>query len=825
MSVLSSRRGRVTSGLAAVPGTRALIHPPRSALAVLVAVALGTAVVAYPAELRAQPESSAVTPPKLVKAPEVALPEGQTPSEPVAVELELTIDEAGRVSAASVVTSGGEAFDQQALEAVKAFEFEPARRGEQVLAVTVRYRYVFPAFVPPPPPPAASPEPSAAPEPPTPAPAPKPAAPAPAEPPAGELEEFEATAEVEAPPREVTKRSVREEELTRIPGTRGDALRAIEVLPGVARTGIGDGTPILRGAGSDESQAYLDGVPVPFLYHFGGVTSFFNSRLLSRVDVYPGNFSTRFGRVVGGTIDVRVRDPKKDRFHGVLDLGLIDTSLFAETPVGPDAGFAIAGRRSNIDLVYSKVVPKDAFNVVAAPVYYDYQGLYSHRLGNDHKLRILAYGSRDTLELVFSHPNDDDPGLRGSIKGALSFHRLQAELSSELLPGFTQDVTAAIGRIDAEQRFGELHQHFWGEEVYGRSEWSADLHPALKLTTGIDFFGWFLTGSYRGPAPTQFEGNPRDGDPLAAQRILSVEADGINVVRPGAYVELGIRPVESLLLVPGVRGDYYGEFGTWSVDPRISARYEVSDQTALKAGFGRFTQPPIFWMAAPRVGNPGAKPYYAWQTSAGVEQGFGKKLKIGVEGFHKQLHDVLVAPASEGQPPFVNEGKGRIFGGEFSAEVRPDDRTFGFVAYTISRSERSDHGGAYRLFDHDQTHILSIAASRKLGAGWELGTRFRLVSGEPTTPVTGHTFDARSGVYLPEYGAVNSERNPTFHQLDVKVEKAFQLGALTLAPYLEVQNVYNAKNAEGYTYNYDYTKREEAGGLGLFPNLGVRGEL
>jgi TonB family protein len=792
---------------------------------VLVAVALGGAVVTAAPVLGAQPESVAVTPPRLVNAPAVALPDGQAPAEPVVVELELTIDETGHVSAARVAVTGGERFDQKALEAVKTFEFEPARRGEQPLAVTVRYRHVFPAV--PPPAPAVPPPAPAVPAPSAPAPkrATSPAVAAPPDAPAADLEEFEATAEVEAPPREVTKRSIHEEELTRIPGTRGDALRAIEVLPGVARTGIGEGTPILRGAGSDESQAYLDGVPVPFLYHFGGVTSFFSSRLLSRVDVYPGNFSTRFGRVVGGVIDVRVRDPKRDRFHGVLDVGLLDTSVFAETPVGPDAGFALAGRRSNIDLVYSKLVPEDAFSVVAAPVYYDYQGIYSQRLGNRHKLRFLAYGSRDSLELVFSHPNEQDPGLSGGIKGTLSFHRLQAELTSQLLPGLSQDVTVAVGRIGVEQRFGELHQEFDGEEVYGRSEWTAELHPALRLTTGLDFFGWFLTGSYRGPAPSQYEGNPRDGDPLAAQRIVTAKAGGIDVVRPGGYVELGIRPVKPLLLVPGVRADYYGEFRTWSVDPRLTARYELSDQTTLKAGFGRYSQPPLFWMAIPRVGNPDLQPYDAWQTSAGVEQEFGKKLEIGVEGFHKQLERVIVATPDGGPPGFVNEGKGRIVGAEFSAEMRPDDRTFGYVAYTLSRSERSEHGRPYRLFDHDQTHILSIAASRKLGAGWELGTRFRLVSGEPTTPITGRTFDARTGVYLPSYGAVNSERNPTFHQLDVKVEKAFQLGPLTLSPYLEVQNVYNAKNAEGYTYNYDYTKREQASGLGLFPNLGVRGEL
>jgi TonB family protein len=790
-----------------------------------VAVALGCAFMTMSRAVTAEPASAVVTPPRLVKAPEVVLPEGQAPDAAVAVELELTIDETGRVSAASVAMTGGEPFDREALAAAKNFEFEPARRGDQALAVTVRYRYVFPAVKP-----AAPPESAAAPEVPAPAePVPAPATTAttapPRKPDVTELEEFEAIAEVEAPPREVTKRSIREEELTRIPGTRGDALRAIEVLPGVARTGMGEGTPILRGAGSDESQAFLDGVPVPFLYHFGGVTSFFSSRLLSRVDVYPGNFSTRFGRVAGGVIDVRVRDPKKDRFHGMLDLGLLDTSIFAETPISSDAGFALAARRSNIDLVYSKLVPKDAFSVVAAPVYYDYQGLYSQRIDRQHKLRLLAYGSRDSLELVFSHPNEQDPGLTGGIKGTVSFHRLQAELTSQLLPGLSQDVTVAVGRIGVEQRFGELHQEFDGEEVYGRSEWTADLHPALRLTTGLDFFGWFLAGSYRGPAPTQYEGNPREGDPLAAQRIITAKAGGIKVVRPGAYVELGVRPVKPLLLVPGVRADYYGEFQTWSADPRLTIRHQLSDATTLKAGFGRYSQPPQFWMAIPRVGNPDLKPYFAWQTSGGVEQAFGKKFEIAVEGFHKQLDRVIVATRDGGPPGFVNAGKGRIIGAEFSAEMRPDDRTFGYVAYTLSRSERSEHGRPYRLFDHDQTHILSIAASRKLGAGWELGTRFRLVSGEPTTPITGRTFDARTGVYLPSYGAVNSERNPMFHQLDVKVEKAFRLGALTLSPYLEVQNVYNAKNAEGYTYNYDYTKREQASGLGLFPNLGVRGEL
>ena len=106
--------------------------------------------------------------------------------------------------------------------------------------------------------------------------------------------EFEGTAEVEAPPRDVTKRTVDNQVVQNMPGTRGDALRAIEIMPGVARTSIGQGDPILRGAAAGESQVFLDGIPVPFMFHFGGLTSFMSSRLVEKLDVYPGNFSARY---------------------------------------------------------------------------------------------------------------------------------------------------------------------------------------------------------------------------------------------------------------------------------------------------------------------------------------------------------------------------------------------------------------------------------------------------------------------------------------------------------------------------------------------------
>src|SRR5690606_41830336 len=93
-----------------------------------------------------------------------------------------------------------------------------------------------------------------------------------------------------------------------MPGTRGDALRAIEVLPGVARVPFAssEGPPPLRGSAGFDSRVLLDGVPVPLLYHFGGLTSFFNSKLLERVVLLPGNLASRIGRPSPGIVSNHV---------------------------------------------------------------------------------------------------------------------------------------------------------------------------------------------------------------------------------------------------------------------------------------------------------------------------------------------------------------------------------------------------------------------------------------------------------------------------------------------------------------------------------------
>jgi TonB family protein len=751
------------------------------------------------------------------------------------VLLELVIDAKGRVTEARVLEPRGHGFDEAAVQAARQFEFVPARRDDIPIAVTIHYEYQFTL-----PPAEAAPDQTAEPAavastpkaPSGPAAPSTPASAATTVPPASDAEsqaaplEFGAEATVEAPPREVTRHTLEAGELTHVAGTNGDALRAVEVLPGVSRPPSGDATPLLRGVSSWESTVLLDGVPIPLLYHFNSLVSTFNSRLLERVDLYPGNFSVRYGRVYGGVIEARARDPKTDRLHALLDLSLWDSSALVETPVGSKSGMAIAARRSNVDVYFDAIAPEGAYSVVSAPVYWDYQAIAAGQLGARHHWRVMGYGSRDSMGLFFSEPVESDPFIRGKLYGRLEFHQAHASLESQLGHGVEQELSLALSRNILQQQIGPVvDAKFVGLGLNGRAEWRVPASDALSLAFGLDTQASRFHGWYHGSQAPQLEGNPNLAQPNGTEEQVDIAGTSKYEVKPAAYVELGYRPTRSWLLVPGVRVDYFSALREWSADPRLSIRYQLLPDTALKAGVGLFSQEPIYYQYYEKIGNPDVGLAHALHLSVGAEQKFGKAAQIGAEVFHKRLWNRVVATEGGVPPRFINDGSGRIYGLELSSVVRPSPGTFGYLAYTLSRSERRDRNEPWRLFDYDQTHNLIVAATHQLGRGWEVGARFRLVSGNPSTPVVNAVYDARTAVYQPVFGAVNSEREPVFHQLDLLGQKTWKFRDWSLSVYLDLQNAYNASVPEGTEYSYDYSDSRATSGTPFFPNFGVRGEL
>lgn len=645
------------------------------------------------------------------------------------------------------------------------------------------------------------------------------------------------------PPREVTKRTLEKREIDRIPGTNGDALKSLQNLPGVARPPAIAGLLIVRGSAPQDTHYYIDGIEVPIIYHFGGLSSVVPTEMLQKIDFYPGNFSTQYGRGMGGIVEVGLRSPKDDgKYHGVVQLDLIDGRAIVEGPIPllKDWNFIAAGRRSWFDAWLGPILSSASGAPTQAPVYYDYQFLAEHDTSTS-RLRVGFIGSDDGLKLLVKDPSPGEPAISGDLTFHTAFQRLSLRYDSELSSKDRVAGTVALGRDSVDFGIGPIFFTLATNSIFGRAEYSHRYLKGVTINTGLDIQATQYSVNARLPTP------PRPGEPpnqpFSTRPPIETSTSGATV-SPAAYAELELTPDERSRIVPGIRADYDNLTKRGAVSPRFNARYDLVHEyprTTLKTGIGVFHQPPAPQQAIAPLGTPGLLPNRAIHYAVGVEQELTRQLEISVEGFYKQMDELVIARASPSGAglTYDNAGTGKVLGGEVLLKYKPDARFFGWLSYTLSRATRIDGPGQdQHLFPFDQTHILTVLGSYRLGHGWEFGMRFRLISGSLTTPnvcdpaqTTCDPYRTNAlwnsaGVYtaIPFSGSY-SERLPMFHQLDIRVDKRWKFKTWQLSGYLDVQNVYNQANAEGIDYNFNYTARRYVTGLPLIPNLGLRADF
>ena len=858
----------------AVKGARLL----RSLLSVLASSVASFTVSPASAQPASAPAAPAIVPPRLktdspARYPDQALLDGVR--EKVKVDLVLEIDLHGTVKNATIDKPAGHGFDEAAASAASSLVFEPATRNGVPIAAMIRFSYTFE-------PPSARVagrvlrQPSDAPvagasvvvreadgtehtattaadgsfrfdglpagkvhvhveargrkpealdeelspgqeaavtlrlvsaeEPPPPPPELRP----------GEVVE-EVRVRGERPPREVTKRTIPREEIALIPGTNGDALRSLQNLPGVARPPPFGGQLVVRGSAPGDTQYFVDGTNVPLVYHFGGLSSVLPTEVLDRIDFYPGNFGAQYGRGMGGIVDVAVRGPKDDgKLHGMAQIDLIDARVVAERSLGKGWSFLVGGRRSYFDLWLGPIL-EQAGGVSTAPRYYDYQVMLKKEFGPDHELRFFLFGSDDRIE-IFGSDFGGDFVLGGGIRALTAFWRLQARYLYKIDSKTRISAVAAYGGDRINFGLGSNYLDVSTQPFSARAEVSHRVVRPATVNLGIDVLYTPYDLSVRLPRPTR-PGVPGGG--LNEPPLTQVVSDA--VYTPGAYADVELVPFKGTRVVPGVRADYTKQIKTWDVSPRVVFRQDLTSgrpRTTLKGGVGMYYQPPSPAELDPVFGQPGLKTNRAVHYSLGMEQEVGSHVELSVEGFYKSLDRLVVQDAK-------NAGDGRVYGTEWLLRWRNDPKLFGWIAYTLMRSERREsEQELLRLFEYDQTHILTAILSRDMGGGWRIGGRFRLVSGNLYTPQNYGALDVDRAAYqpvssFPMYGA----RLGAFHQLDVRVDKTFDVKPLKLTAYLDIQNVYFHRSEEGVSYNFDYTRSSPVLGLPILPILGLRGEL
>ena len=302
----------------------------------------------------------------------------------------------------------------------------------------------------------------------------------------------------------------------------------------------------------------------------------------------------------------------------------------------------------------------------------------------------------------------------------------------------------------------------------------------------------------------------------------------------------------SMIINAGFRYDYFNSRSLYSPNtneptqdltmadskntfsPRLGISFPITDQGIIHFSYGHFYQlPPFSYLyenpsfedneATPTFGNANLNPEKTVSYEIGLQQQLTDQLAFNVTGFYKDVRDLLAlqeirVSSSYTYYKYVNKDYGNIKGITFSLTKRklPNDLFALSIDYTYQVAEGNETGSnAFFLdissgrqsekvpvpLDWDQAHTLNGVITFGNDRDWTFTLVGNLSSGLPYTP---QLYDKQ--IYLK----TNSERKPVQTNINLLVEKSFDLEDLIITAFLKVYNLFDTRNER---YVYDDTGR------------------
>jgi outer membrane receptor protein involved in Fe transport len=606
--------------------------------------------------------------------------------------------------------------------------------------------------------------------------------------------------------------------LATIPGTGGDLLASLTMVPGVSiPQGRGGGQGIvIRGSAPQDSRFLLDGFEIPQLYHLFN-RSVIPTQAVANLEFQPGGFDVKYGHASSGIISVTSRGGGEE-YQAVAEVSIIDAYAVASGPINKKLRMLASFRRSYVDTWLPSVLPTSV-GLVAAPRFFD--GLV--RLDYDASSRwhaaLTLIGSDDLTKLIAAQ-EQTDKGF--AFSADTSFARAIAAAYWRGPKQLTVDLAASALVQKISFSAGDQFLDIRRIGMVGRAE----LTKRYDTWAGLREVA-FRTGLELDPKRNklaleliQSDARPQGGfmDDISPRNKFSGK---FWLPDAGAWATMEAGLSSTIRFTSGFRLDGFYRNRDYTLAPRGDLVWKPDDKTKVRFAAGRYTRPPEY---RDELLSDKLKAESAIQMALGVEHKFADGGNIQLTAYDTERSSLVFRDATTGQ--YGNQGRGRTIGAEVLATYQ-NQQWFAWLAYSLSRStRRSTAQGKDFLFEYDQTHDVVAAATYKTKNGhWQFGARFNFSTGKPSTPIIGAIFNTDRDRYFPISGELNSERYGAAHQLDVRVDHIWKFKTWALSAFLDVNNAYLHPAVIQYQYNFDYTQREEIKNIPILPSIGLKGEL
>lgn len=588
------------------------------------------------------------------------------------------------------------------------------------------------------------------------------------------------------------------EEIKRLPAFMGevDLVKIIQLLPGVSSAAEGGQGFYVRGGGPDQNLVLLDEAVVYNAAHLFGFFSVFNSDAVKSVNLIKGGMPANFGGRMSSVLEVNMNEGNYKRLSVKGGLGVISSRVTLEGPLKKDRGsFMVAARRTYIDVIMKAAISDSSPFAGSSYYFYDLNLKMNYKLGDKDRIYLSGYYGKD--EFTYGNKEDDFQVKMPWGNGIASL-RWNHLFSNKLFMNVTGTFTDYLFSFGSEQDEFRFKLKSGIRDVGSKVDFTYFPNPRHKVKFGAHYTFHTFT-------PTSVSASQEDVvfDTGLAQELKSHETAAylldefdineqfrVNIgLRYSTFSHVGpfTRYVKGNLSTPDTtiqynKGDliqfYHG------LEPRVSFRYLLPDNSSFKAGFSYNYQyvhltslsavslPTDIWFPTTNI----AKPQIGWQGSVGYFRNFKQnKYETSVEVYYKDMRNLI--EYKEGALPSdnVNDntdnlltfGRGWSYGAEFYVK-RTVGKLTGWIGYTWSKTERIfaelNNGEKYPA-KYDRRHDLSVVASYKLNERWTFSSAFIFATGNTLTLPTSWYVQGQDLLF--NYGQRNSTRMAPYHRLDI----------------------------------------------------------
>lgn len=611
------------------------------------------------------------------------------------------------------------------------------------------------------------------------------------------------------------------EEIRKNPGSFEDVVKYYTTVPGVTTANDNYNQILVRGGAPTENLILIDGFEIPNLNHYGppgtsnGALSFISSKLIGEVDFFTGGFPARYGDKISSVMDIKYKKGNTKKHIKDINISATGFGGFFEGPLGRKISYMFSVRKSYLALL------KDQIATDLLPEFWDLNMKLNYRLSRTEELSFFSLFVMDHAESykeLTSYPYDTVN--MNILNTAIRYRKTLPGIEYSSVTGYSNtdyDVKYILYDLDVTERYISNLQNL---------SYKIDKIFKIDLCAGLKYY----FSDYRVYHSDSFNESGYYVPKIRVDTELKTfkANTGINIT---AALFSG-----RLIINAGLRYDYFQYMNhKASLSPRFGAVYKLTANTNLVANAGIYYQAPELNCMVTYPENRELNYIRADEIVLGAEHFIGNNIKIKAEGYLKQYYDY---PVSIYNPfyLFLNNGvalypnfldkalsAGRGYFTGIDIEVQKKNNGYGMywsAAYSFSHSKFLALAGDYQPAEFDVSNQLNVTAGFKFSIGLSLSTHLKYAGGRPYTPydiTLSHYYN--KGVFqMDQY---NKGRLPEYIRWDLRVEQQFQPFNTELTVYVEVLNILNRENLDGYGWDYLHNRQDSFFHFRRLPVLGI----